>query len=596
MLKMTMSTTFVPGTNLKGEVAGANWTYLLPSLETERIVCIGIPQSAALLTLARLAQSVVVLCSGRAQAQKAEEKAAGKQNLANVRFVVDEKTSWQSLPENSVDLVWLVNWRSIWQLGRRDEKRLTLQRLLKSDGLLYLEWNGIARRLFGDHIMAELERVFGARQTLWLTPTLGRMETAVPIDDKKTTRHFLRHNLYGLSRVQALDRSLKSRSISRLERALMRHRALGPLVRRFGALIGQTDTGSSGPPPQYLQHVAQESGVSLRDYRWGLSARGKYSSRKVLFFLFEGESEAPRYIVKMTRASNFNARLENEYRALALLQEKGVGDAATLPRPVFIGHHAGLAIVGETIVEGVPFRKRTKATADCPYGVAAANWLTELGATTADPTLATPAEAAARLRQLFADFVNIYRLTPAQHAFLERHINTIANSEAPFPLVFQHGDPGTWNIMVTPNDQVAFLDWEAAEPKGMPLWDLFYFLRSYCTWAARLQGTRDTLAAFTRQFLAESSLTPFLIESTRRYCERVQLAEHLVEPLFYTCWMHRALKEATRLAPDKLQQGHYFNLLQVSMEKRNESIFQNLFSSREPHRSMRVPANGKTVL
>ena len=595
MLKMTMSTTFVPGTNLKGEVAGANWTFLLPSLEVGRIVCIGIPQSAALLTLARLAQSVVVLCTSLAQAQKAE-KTTRKRQLSNVRFVVDDKALGQSLAENSVDLVWLVNWRSIWQLGRQDEKRMALQRLLKSDGLLYFEWKGIAHRLFGDQIMGELERVFGATQTLWLTPTVGGMETAVPISDKKTTRHFLRQKLYGLSRVRFLDRSVKLRPINRIERSLLRHRSLGPLVRRYGALIGQTAIEPSCLPPQYLQLMAQESGVSLDNYRWGLSARGKYNSRKVLFFLFERESEEPKYIVKITRGANFNTRLENEYRALALLKEMGVGDLETLPQPVFFGRHAGLVMVGETIIDGVPFRQRTKATADCLYGVAAAEWLIELGATTANPTLTTPVQVAAKLRTLLAQFVNIYQLTPAQHGFLERQITTIANSEAIFPLVFQHGDPGTWNIMVTGNNQVAFLDWEAAEPEGIPLWDLFYFLRSYCTWSARLQGTRDSLVGFTRQFLAESSLSSFLIESTRRYCERVQLAEHLVEPLFYTCWMHRALKEATRLAPKDLQQGHYFNLLRVSLEKRNESILQDLFSSHESQRPTRVPGNGKATL
>ena len=32
-----------------------------------------------------------------------------------------------------------------------------------------------------------------------------------------------------------------------------------------------------------------------------------------------------------------------------------------------------------------------------------------------------------------------------------------------------------------PNEdgRVVFLDWEAAEARGMPLWDLFYFLRSF---------------------------------------------------------------------------------------------------------------------
>ena len=46
----------------------------------------------------------------------------------------------------------------------------------------------------------------------------------------------------------------------------------------------------------------------------------------------------------------------------------------------------------------------------------------------------------------------------------------------------------------------AFLDWEAAELHGMPLWDLFYFARSVAVGVARACGTRGSLEAF-----AESS-------------------------------------------------------------------------------------------
>jgi len=38
MLATTLATVFAPGTNIEGDVAGANWTFLLPTLELERIV------------------------------------------------------------------------------------------------------------------------------------------------------------------------------------------------------------------------------------------------------------------------------------------------------------------------------------------------------------------------------------------------------------------------------------------------------------------------------------------------------------------------------------------------------------------------------
>ena len=205
----------------------------------------------------------------------------------------------------------------------------------------------------------------------------------------------------------------------------------------------------------------------------------------MLFFLFDRAAETPEYIVKMTRDPALNLRLENEGRALEWLAERGIGDRETLPQVVFQGHHHDLAIVGETVIDGVPFEQRSSGAADCPLAGAAAAWLTELGAATADTSAASPLQVAEALGTLFERFAQIYTLTPAQHDFLAGQIAAIGRSRSRIPLVFQHGDPGTWNIWVTPSERVAFLDWEAAEPQGMPLWDLFYFVRTYGAWAMR---------------------------------------------------------------------------------------------------------------
>ena len=61
MLEMTLATTFVPGTNLKGEVAGANWSFLLPDLNLERTLCLGSPPPATLTTLLRFSQEVIII-------------------------------------------------------------------------------------------------------------------------------------------------------------------------------------------------------------------------------------------------------------------------------------------------------------------------------------------------------------------------------------------------------------------------------------------------------------------------------------------------------------------------------------------------------
>jgi hypothetical protein len=112
----------------------------------------------------------------------------------------------------------------------------------------------------------------------------------------------------------------------------------------------------------------------------------------------------------------------------------------------------------------------------------------------------------------------------------------------------------------------------------MPLWDLFYFLRVYSVEATRARGSHSSLRDFARLFLDGSQMSFTLIECTGRFCERIGLATHLVEPLFYTCWMYWALREATRLRPSELDRGIYARALGMSIEQRNAPLLKRLFS------------------
>lgn len=617
MLDTTLATEFIPSTNLKGEVAGANWSFLLPSLDLERIVCFGALSSrgypARLISLARLCSELVVICVDERMAQAIDD-AGRRHGLTNVRSI--SLGGAAGLADDSVSLVLISGASDARRLTRDRSLQIELRRILKHDGLIYFERRGLPDQLRGGAVR-RLAESFGASRLYWLTPLGGEMHTAVPAQDQATTRYFMRHGLTSrsldLGVLKRAVRSLGGRAakpaapkpvapklspkrrpragfrarvkrasrtglaallqqlqavLDRADQGMNRSSALGRFTRRYGVLVGRGAVGSNDQPPAYLRQLASAAGVSIDQHRWGLSARGEYRSRKVLFFLFNRAADTPEYIVKMTRDPALNPRLENEARALEWLAERGIGDRETLPQIVFAGHHHDLAIVGETVIDGVPFEQRSSGAADCPLAGAAAAWLTELGAATADASTASPLEVSEALGTLFERFAQIYTLTPAQHDFLAGQIGAIGRSRSRFPLVFQHGDPGTWNIWVTPGERVAFLDWEAAEPQGMPLWDLFYFVRTYGAWAMRAGSSGDIMKGFAGQFLSASPFQRLLIEATERYRAQVGVPAELVEPLFYTCWMHRALKESTRLTASNLERGHYFSVLSACIEQR----------------------------
>jgi hypothetical protein len=75
------------------------------------------------------------------------------------------------------------------------------------------------------------------------------------------------------------------------------------------------------------------------------------------------------------------------------------------------------------------------------------------------------------------------------------------------------------------------------------------------------------MSALSRRLLDSGPLQTVLGSAIAAYRERVPVPTDAVLPLFHTCWMHRALKEATRLPANRLHAGHYVGLLLRGIEQ-----------------------------
>jgi len=289
----------------------------------------------------------------------------------------------------------------------------------------------------------------------------------------------------------------------------------------------------------------------------------------VLLYLFGPGEIGPGIVVKLVRDRRFNARLDGAWAGLSALRNLPADLGEIGPRPVFFGVHAGLAHLAESVVAGDALRARLSGAADDPLIGATADRLVRIEIATADVAAAGPAEVAAGVRTMIERFEAVYGATAVETEALYAAAGRIAASTRPFPLVLQHGDAGTWNVLIRPSGAPAFIDWEASVPAGMPLWDLFYFLRSAAVGVARRAGVRDALTAVEQQLLTETPVSLLLAESTRRVVDGTGLDPDLVEPLFQLCWMHRALKESSTLRPDGLDKGHYRRLLGLMIEQRD---------------------------
>lgn len=390
-----------------------------------------------------------------------------------------------------------------------------------------------------------LAALAGPEELLWILPIDRDIAAAAPAGDTEAVR-FLR------------ARTERTGLAARLRR--------GAVGSRTAALLG----ADIRRPPRYVCDVAATAGISLAHHRWALHAPGSYASRKIVVFLFAGGRLE--YVAKLTQDAAFNARLENERRALEDLAARGFAPGGEVPRVAFAGLHAGLAVVGETAAEGEPFRTRTTRRASCPLAGRAVELLVALG--TLAVTLGRAAAAAAELTALLDRYARAYGLEPGHRRFLEEQIALVAASDAPFPRVRQHGDPGCWNFVATKDGRVALLDWEAAVAQGMPLWDLFYFMRSFAMTVSG--GGRRALRTFEQELLSDSELSRSLAGATETLRARIALRRELVLPLFFACWLHRAVKESARLPPERLDRGHYARLLRLCIDARDAPALRRL--------------------
>jgi Phosphotransferase enzyme family len=494
-----------PGTNLKGQVAGAAWTYLLDSMQSNRTVSIGDPGVPSRETLNRLA-------AGRLDCRTPGE--AGRIT-------------------GTYDLVVLANGlkrphapRDVEQAGR----------LVGPDGRLYLERPPSARTN-GSPVAAGL-----ALDREWsITTHDGEVEAAMPMGDATVHRW---------ARDAGMMRARPAATGGTLRRLLPRSPRTGVAVVSRRA----TDRPSTEGVPAYVRAIAAEGGLDLSGYRTCMSARGRYASRKVLLYLFASAADRPSIIVKLTREPHHNERLHNEEQALREIQDRSLVADGSVPRVLFSGTHGGLRLVGEHIIEGKSLRRgSTPQDAEAAF-----HWLTALGVGSAEGGHRGSEEMRARVVAVHQG-LRPFALSGDDVKQLTELLDGVA---AEIPSVFEHGDAGAWNILRRPDGGVAFLDWEAARPSGVPLLDLFYFGRSYILSSARVPRLVRRPDRLVNALVGDRGFRA----AVRTYVDRLGIPPSVVGPLFALCWAHRAGREATRLSPEQLEGSHYLGLLRRSLD------------------------------
>ena len=264
-----------------------------------------------------------------------------------------------------------------------------------------------------------------------------------------------------------------------------------------------------------------------------ITPRFRASSHVVFLIVAQGDS-APLLVAKLPRLGGASASVEREVANLRAVQAGRSGGFASIPRVIAFEEYLGRPMLVETALVGRPMDPSTVRRDRARCCSLVTDWLATLPRP--DSTADTQATHWFKylIEQPLTHFQHAFPLSAEEERLLERTRELVAPlRDVDLPLVFEHGDLSHPNIMLLENGSPGVVDWELAEPCGLPSYDLFFFL-TYAAFASQnARKSGDYLAAFHGAFFGRESWARPYVDA---YARRLLLPPHVLTPLFVLSW------------------------------------------------------------
>jgi hypothetical protein len=290
-----------------------------------------------------------------------------------------------------------------------------------------------------------------------------------------------------------------------------------------------------------------------------VTPRFRASGHVVFMVLAPGRPE-PLLVAKLPRLDGGiapegrkNVSVEREVANLRAVHAGRAGGFDSIPQVVAFEEYMGRPILVETALVGDPMDPAAVRRDRDGCCAAVCGWLAELphpmrasdggDSATRSTSLSTGSRGTSGqaanwfgrlVERPLRHFERVFPLSVEERQLLERTWELIAPlRDADLPLVFEHGDLSHPNIVRLKGGAPGVVDWELAEPYGLPTYDLFFFLTyiAFASHNARKSG--DHLAAFHAAFFGQVAWTrPFVVA----YAGWLRLPPQTLTPLFVLCW------------------------------------------------------------
>ena len=278
------------------------------------------------------------------------------------------------------------------------------------------------------------------------------------------------------------------------------------------------------------------------------------ASSHVLFFVFAPDSAEPILVAKTPRLPgdhDFIEREANNLRALALVGDHGIEH---VPRVVMYRDWHGSKLLVQTALPGRPMSPAFVRERPDTCLRTVMRWVTQLHR----GTRAFPAGRTHSMRTTVAQTLRVLERTLSGDArdmdLVQRTRHVLRPlADHVLPRVFEHGDLSSPNILMDDAGRMGVVDWELADPAGVPAADVFFFL-TYMAFAREdATQTHQQVEAFSKAFFGPRAWARRHIVE---YAAALGLSAQSLPLLFALCWARYLATLIQRLHETDAETAH----------------------------------------
>jgi glycosyltransferase involved in cell wall biosynthesis len=293
---------------------------------------------------------------------------------------------------------------------------------------------------------------------------------------------------------------------------------------------------------------------------------GHRSINKVVGLAFEGDESRPSAAVKFARVPEAEPGLDREARVLRRLGEERP-DLEGVPHLRSKGRRAGHLAVVEDVVEGRSLLDQLSPQNFEETALRVARLLIELARTEMPGAEWRRRLVEEPLAEFEAQFGSVIG-EPSLASIRERLAGLGELPAAP-----EHRDCSPWNIVIARSGEPVLLDWESAEPDGLPALDLFYFLVNCAFVLDRSFESGSTRETYARLLDPDSAYGQIAQRVVTEYATALGIPSADFHRLRLLCWIvhsrsdyrHAQLATGGAPRPEDLRRGMFLGLIEEEL-------------------------------